>query len=1771
MLSTRKNTNRFLALVLSVAMLISTIPFSMISFAAEYPDNVTITLKDETDNPIQEKALSVEVKSKENNNTVTKEIKTDKEGVAAVLAKSDYKAGDLTLTVKIPGSGYELITDQDITSDTQNFDIVLSSKTITNVKIEGKTLTYQKDAAQELVLVEAEPGDTVTYTVGSEGPQTAVPVKTDADTYSIKVTVEREGMDKLEKTVQTVIKQADITGIRLSAKQGLKYNKSEQELVTFSGFENTDTVTWKLNGTAYSEATVPAATNAGKYTVAVKVERDANYVPFEKEVEVTVAQDKTILDADIKTLNQVSNPADVYDSTPKDLLEVVNNGSGYELQYRFKGEAETEWTSWSTAIPVATNAGNYSVEVKGVPADALNYAESDVIAYTATIKKADQKIKFTNVSGAETEKTKKANTPFESLTYDFAAEITESLSGNAITYTTDADKSKAEISAEGVLTVYYPGTYKVTATLAGNENCNEVAVTHTIKVKAEPVKAGDALTVNNPIVEYVTGTANGVVSEEKVTKKNKFDTGKITYSIDRADAGIQIDPNTGKITVTDYNALIAGLVNGETTITVTADKAATLFYGADTTTYKVVIKINAVPEGAYTLSSQNGTNGWYKTDAKIQAAEGYQVAYSIKNDAAPEAYFANSADYTTEGDANVNFYIRNSSTGEIYAETAVNIKLDKSVPDTAKMNIVVEEFNIIEKIGQKFGFFRDLVKVKFTVNDEIGAEESGISKISWTYQKKDTTSEVKNGEISVSEMTKDENGYSCVLKLNSADGQLRGNFEFTATDIAGNVSELKTDNGHITVLDNISPVFKKAEHKHADVNGTRTDVDGHFYYDGDVDFTFDINEHNFFEDDCVVTVTKNQDETPVEVAWAENTQDVHTGSFTLKDEGDYVISVKYRNDNSGNKTVDVNGNAYPEYVSEIITIDRTAPELSMKYSKADSSYGTDGEYYKSDIQAELTVVETNFYENDVKVKVVAENGTSYDVKDITWDEGTGNTHKGKFIISEEGHYVIKADYTDKSDNAAAQYVSQRLTVDKTVPVIDVNFTNKGVKNTIKKKNADRNYYDKVQTAEITITEHNFDPECVELRFGPEDVQGNKLSEDLCVISDWTDKGDKHSITVIFDKDANYVFDVDVVDRAMNKAADYSENHITVDQTAPVNLKISYSESVLDKVLEKVSFGYYDAKVKVTVTAEDVTSEIDHFVYSYIKDEKSTCTDPGLHNERISAKDIKYSDNNRVATAHFYIPKDLLNTKTQFNGHVEFSAFDRAENESAKLVDGKMIVIDNIAPTAVVEYNAPVNKHANVSYYAGNINAKITVEEANFFTSDFNLTVTKDDGAYAVTPSWSKTGKNTYVATFTLSADGHYFVSAEYKDRSSNAMKSYKSEELVVDTTISEPVITVNGREADGQSFKDEVVPGVSFNDRNFENCEIKLTRTRYDAQNVDVTSEFVTGISNDGQGGNGNFAAFRKDRKIDGIYTMNVKMSDRAGHTSEKTAMFTVNRFGSVYEYDSYLESLIKEGGAFVKAIDKNIVITEYNPDRLLAGSLDIQITRDGKPLDKADYSVTPAISGNASVGNSGWFQHQYTLNKKNFEKDGIYKIAISSEDATGNSSENTNFEDKKITFRVDSTAPEITSITGLEKDIVNAEEQKVEFTVFDVMGLKNIDVLVNGKKTGNSVTDFGEDPNNYTGSFTIKESFGKQSVQIIVTDMAGNVTDTNSKDFESAFAFNKEITVSTNVFARWLANTPLVIGTVAVVAAVVGGMSYMVIFRKRKAGVKEPDNSKES
>lgn len=857
----------------------------------------------------------------------------------------------------------------------------------------------------------------------------------------------------------------------------------------------------------------------------------------------------------------------------------------------------------------------------------------------------------------------------------------------------------------------------------------------------------------------------------------------------------------------------------------------------------------------------------------------------------------------------------------------------------------------------------------------------------------------------------------------------------------------------------------------------------------------------------------------------------------------------------------------------IIVVDTIAPTMKVLYSEpiqeVESVSGEKKAYYSGDITMEFEVTEANFYGEDVEIRLIKDGNEENPILiSPTWNQD-GEVYRATYILealanhANDGDYVIKVDYMDRSGNAMEEYRSDIKVVDTICPEIRVAYRINGAeaKGALGEKRA---YYNKELKATVSIRERNFNGEDVVYEIVTEDVSGNRLDAGkLHNKGTWTHEEIAHDMIIAYPGDANYSFDIAYTDLAGNKAEDYVKDLFTVDKTKPGDLSVKYSTSVLETVLSNVTFGFYNAPVTVTIQATDKISGVDSFTYGYHRAAGVSDVNAELTGQTITRGNISFAGNKAVATAVFTIPRGALDGRNQFNGTISFTAEDRSGNRSDVLSDTKRIVVDNISPTMTVSYNQAVSSESGFHYYDDVIIGTIVVNEANFYEEDVVIGVTKDGVADSLQVSWIHNSTDVHTGTFRISGDGEYVIRMNYKDKSQNAMQEYVSDKMRIDTVLEKPIITINGKDGDGKAYKDKAVLGISFTDTNFETYRAVLSVTSYADKDMDVTDKFLEGGIPVGEnGGSASFDNFAIERKNDGIYRLWVEVTDKAGHVAEETIMFTLNRYGSVYEYNDYLMGLIADGGAYVQELEEDLVITEYNADRLVENSLRIEVSKDGKPVENLEYSVTPEMNSRVEKGTSGWYQYSYTIKKENFAGDGVYKLAVSSQDATGNTPETASFEDKNVKFYVDSTAPEINSITGLEKRVINATDVLVKYSVYDTMGLESVTVYVDDV-VENHVTEFGEDRNSLTGEFTLQERLVSQNVRLVVTDLAGNITDTASEEFASVYEFNPTVTISTNFFIRWFANKAVFFGSIGGTAVLLtGGVAIVLgVLRRRSRG----------
>ena len=285
----------------------------------------------------------------------------------------------------------------------------------------------------------------------------------------------------------------------------------------------------------------------------------------------------------------------------------------------------------------------------------------------------------------------------------------------------------------------------------------------------------------------------------------------------------------------------------------------------------------------------------------------------------------------------------------------------------------------------------------------------------------------------------------------------------------------------------------------------------------------------------------------------------------------------------------------------------------------------------------------------------------------------------------------------------------------------------------------------------------------------------------------------------------------------------------IDHDAPTDVKIEYSKSILDTVLETVTLGFYKPDVTVTFTAFDTSSGVKNFQWRYTKQDGQSDVNRPTDDE---TKTVDAEPDN-ADQSKFTAQITLTATEAeQLRGYMSVTATDFYDNSSDKVTDeGYVLVVDTISPTMTAEYSKESRMVGTTAYYNGDATVTFTVNEANFFPEDVVVSVSKDNGTpYAVTPNWTDKSVDEHIGTYTLSGDGDYVVNVAYTDRSNNQMDSYTSHTITIDTI--KPVISVEYQntnlidtvkdrdEKDRKYFDDTQTAIVTINEHNFNADEV---------------------------------------------------------------------------------------------------------------------------------------------------------------------------------------------------------------------------------------------------------------------------------------------------------------------------------------------------------------
>ncbi len=484
------------------------------------------------------------------------------------------------------------------------------------------------------------------------------------------------------------------------------------------------------------------------------------------------------------------------------------------------------------------------------------------------------------------------------------------------------------------------------------------------------------------------------------------------------------------------------------------------------------------------------------------------------------------------------------------------------------------------------------------------------------------------------------------------------------------------------------------------------------------------------------------------------------------------------------------------------------------------------------------------------------------------------------------------------------------------------------------------------------------------------------------------------------------------------------------------------------------------------------------------------------------------------------------------------------NEPVHYADGTVaptaFTIDKTRPTISVTYDN--NSALNGNYYNANRTATVVVTEHNFDASRVNITLrATDDGADIALPTvsgWTSSGDR-HTATIAYQRDGLYTFDIDVTDKAGNTSADFTEQTFYVDTTA--PTLEITGV-ADHSANSGDIIPVVSYSDTNYDDAQVNITLTGAMRKGVALDGSYA----DQHNGKVFTFKNFAKEKEVDDIYTLAATLTDKAGNTTEKTILFSANRFGSTYALSAATEQL---NGSYVQT-PQDVVVTETNPDALQ--NIRITLFKNNQTIilqEGTDYRIE--VRG----GNGQWYEYIYTVLAKNFADDGVYRLTFYSEDAAGNIAENTlDTKKQEIGFGVDKTKPNMV-VTNLESDTTYPlENLTVSLSAGDNLLLQSVVVYLDDYSkayktwTAEEIAAIVADQGEFT--FDIPgDSTGAHQVKIVCTDAAGNEQTEEIANFY----------VTTNLFVRYYNNKPLFFGSIAAVVVIAGVVIALTAGKKKK------------
>lgn len=1114
-----------------------------------------------------------------------------------------------------------------------------------------------------------------------------------------------------------------------------------------------------------------------------------------------------------------------------------------------------------------------------------------------------------------------------------------------------------------------------------------------------------------------------------------------------------------------------------------------------------------------------------KTDAEGKAIDtDFSATYTTS-----EKFVINTSQNAADGENVIEVTVTNNA--GVRSETQIQkVYIDTTAPDITNFEVTRVGGKALDKILNflTFGiFFNDQVEVTVTAADSNAT--SGVKTITlFAGEKVFETKNVENDKatfvIPTDAITDETKHFDAVISAKAIDNT--GNTTQTAVEPNTENSNVK-DSG--LMIETIKPTIDVKFPEAVTGKNANTATAGD-WYNSDVKFAITANDADAGLRNVLITI--NDKELVNENLYASEKitskeYEVNTADAVRAEDGSYTLKVVVT-DNAGNVSDTYSKTIFKDVDKPYITGFDFAPDKYIEGSETKST---------------VEVTDYGFYfKADTKVTISSkDDAPTAGVKSITYytvDIDSGKSEEITELVNKDNciEFTIKANFkgqiyakaTDNVLNVASDFVNPDSAIVESPEKHEKEEHIAFSKSSTECKTQDETeLYAKDVPVTLTVTDtysgiRNIEWEVV-APYDTENNQSGKVSvnNDKTFAegsdTDWKQtKTESNLVTemqktiTVNNNSNNIVVLVKMTDRAGNTSEKQIE--FSIDKTNPV-IEVKYDNNVPDETYKDIFKANRTATIKITernFNGKDVIHRI-------------TNTDGVI--PALSAWEEHKNTENPDET--YYTATIAYAADGDYTFDISYS--DLADNAAEKFAQHKF-TIDKTIPTIVVSYDN--NTALNGNYYKADRTATITIVEHNFDSSRVNVVGTATDNGTALsfpaTSTWTSNG-DTHTATINYSSDSKYTFDIEFLDMAGNPIADYTTEEFFVDKTA--PTLEISGV-ADKSANNGTVAPVVTYSDTNFNKDAVNIELSGVSNGKVNYAGS-AEDIAN---GQKFTYADFEKVQNVDDIYTLTATLTDMAGNETTKTIVFSANRFGSVYTFDSFLKSI---EGKYTNT-EQDVVFTETNVDTLDRESIKLKLVKNGTPSDLKegnDYTIT------TSGGNGQWSQYKYVVNKALFADDGNYRLTIYSMDAAGNVNENID-ESKKaeISFGIDKTNPVIVPIDFESGKQYPVEVKNVKAEVKDNLVLESVKIYLNGEEV-----EYKVDGEAYT--FDIPEANEKQNVEFVAVDAAGNEYKLQVDDF----------LVSTNIFVRWYNNTPLFVGSIIGVVVLAVAITAFILFGKKK------------